>query len=226
MKILIVEDDLRLAKSMFEALIKNHLVELAHSGEMALEIISQESFELVLLDLYLPDMTGLAICKKIRKSGLQIPILVVTGENKTTTAISLLNAGADDYITKPFSIEELRARVQAVGRRYRAYNTIPRIIQIGDITLNCGTHIATRRGQDIYLRNKEFAILEQLMLHPNAVISRGSLLDKAWDNNNKAWTNLIDVHITYLRNKIDKPFGAHSIKTIHGLGYKFTPEEL
>jgi len=221
MKILIIEDDYRLAKSMYQTLQENHLVELVLSGEEALEAVKTTAYELVILDLYLPDMPGLTICKKLRKLGQQMPILVVTGEHKATTVVELLDAGADDYLTKPFAVAELKARIRALGRRYHGPTPPARTITLGDLSLDCGTHIATRQGQQIYLRNKEFIILEQLMLNPNVVISRATLLDKAWEDTEKAWTNLIDVHVKYLRDKIDKPFGTQSIQTIHGLGYKF-----
>lgn len=224
MKILIIEDDYRLAKSMYQALHANHIVELALSGEEALESVKLENYELIILDLYLPDMPGLMICKKLRKMGQQMPILVVTGEQKATTVVELLDAGADDYLTKPFAVAELKARIRALGRRYHGPTPPARTITLGDLTLDCGTHIAKRQGHEIYLRNKEFIILEQLMLNPNIVISRATLLDKAWDDMEKAWTNLIDVHIKYLRDKIDKPFGTQSIQTVHGLGYKFAPD--
>jgi two-component system OmpR family response regulator len=223
MKILIVEDDYRLARSMYQALHAQHIVELALSGEEALEAVAADNFELVILDLYLPDMQGIMICKKLRKMGHQMPILIVTGEQKPTTIVELLDAGADDYLKKPFVVAELKARIRALGRRYQGITPPPRTITLGDLTLHCGSHIAERQGQEIYLRNKEFIILEQLMLNPDIVISRATLLDKAWDDAEKAWTNLIDVHIKYLRDKIDKPFGTHSIQTIHGLGYKFVP---
>ena len=225
MKILIIEDDHRLAKSMLDALKDKHLIDIARSGEEAFDIIAEGGFDLVLLDLYLPDTTGLDICRRLRKRGYQIPILVVTGEHKAKTTVQLLDAGADDYLTKPFSIEELRARIRALGRRYHGASPEPRVITRGDLTLHCGSHIAIRRGQEIYLRPKEFIILEQLMLHPNSVLGRAVLLNRAWDNTDNTWTNLIDVHIKYLRDKIDKPFGTHSIETVHGLGYKFIVQE-
>jgi len=224
MKILVIEDDLQLATSMAQALRKNHFVTVAHTGETALEILASHQFELILLDLYLPDLPGIAICNKLRKAKTDIPIIVVTGDNRTATAIQLLNSGADDYLTKPFSIEELRARIQALGRRYRSYSAVPRVIEVGDLALNCSSHTATRRGQDIYLRNKEFAILEQLMLHPNIVVSRANLIDKTWKDKERSWANLIDVHIRYLRDKIDRPFDIHSIQTVYGLGYKLVPQ--
>lgn len=223
MKILIVEDDYRLAKSMYQALHTQHIVELTLSGEEALEAVANDTFELIILDLSLPDMSGLMICKKLRKMGQQMPILVVTGEHKATTIVELLDAGADDYLKKPFAVVELKARIRALGRRYKGVTPPPQTITLGDLTLHCGSHIAERQGQEIYLRNKEFIILEQLMLNPDIVISRATLLDKAWDDTEKAWTNLIDVHIKYLRDKIDKPFGTKNIQTIHGLGYKFVP---
>jgi len=225
MKILIVEDDYRLAKGMVDALQSQHIIELAFDGHEALELVHDNSFELVILDLYLPDIPGINVCKKLRSYGHNMPILVVTGEQKSSVVVKLLDAGADDYLTKPFHLDELRARIRALGRRYRDSVPKPRTMQRGDLTLHYGSHMATKRGHEMYLRNKEFIILEQLMLHQNTVMSRATLLDKAWDDTENAWTNLIDVHIKYLRDKIDKPYGTNTIQTVHGLGYKFVASD-
>lgn len=220
MRILLIEDDATLAKGMKGVLASNHTVEWVETGEEALRQVAEHDFDLLILDLQLPDLPGFEVCKYIREADKNMPILVVTGISKPATIIELLDAGADDYITKPFRVDVLKARIRALGRRQATRTPTARRITIGDLTLDCDNHVATRHGFDIHLRNKEFMILEQLMLNPDIVLSRATLLDKAWHADEDAWINLIDVHIKYLRDKIDKPFGTHTIETIHGLGYK------
>jgi len=220
MRILIIEDDMTLARGMKTVLSSSHSVETAYTGEEALQLVAESDFELLILDLQLPDMSGIEVCSRIRDTEKNMPVLVVTGESKPAAVVALLDAGADDYITKPFRVDVLKARIRALGRRHATRTPAARRITIGDLTLDCNTHIVTRHGLEIRLRNKEFILLEQLMLHPNIAMSRATLLDKAWDSSEDAWANLIDVHIKYLRDKIDKPFDAHSIETVHGVGYR------
>lgn len=226
MRILIIEDDIALARGMKTVLSGNHSVEVVSTGEDALRNVAESDFDLLLLDLHLPDMPGVDICKYIREADKNMPILVVTGESKPATIIELLDAGADDYITKPFRVDVLKARIRALGRRQATRTPTARHLTIGDLSLDCDNHVATRRGLDIQLRNKEFMLLEQLMLHPNIVMSRATLLNKAWDDREDAWANLIDVHIKYLRDKVDKPFGTRTIETVHGLGYRIRDKNL
>lgn len=222
MKILIVEDNPQLANSIRSALSGQYIAEIAPSGEDAIGRCMESAFDLVLLDLNLPDMDGVDICIALRKAGHSMPILIITGNDSPASIVHLLDSGADDYLIKPFRVDELKARIRAHGRRTAGAEPAPRIITVGDITLDRDSRIATRKGVPIQLRTKEFIIMEQLMLHPNIVLSRATLLDKAWDGAENAWTNLIDVHIKYLRDKIDKPFNAHTIQTVHGLGYRLS----
>lgn len=220
MRILVIEDDIQLARGIKNILSKHYVIELAYSGQEALLSLRDEVFDLIMLDLQLPDMPGLEVCQKVRGLHDDTPILVVTGEDKPASTIALLDAGADDYITKPFRVDVLRARIRALTRRHATRTPVIHTIELGDMSLDCNSHTLLRQGQEIRLRNKEFMLLQQLMLHPNIVMSRATLLDKAWDSNEDAWANLIDVHIKYLRDKIDKPFGTHTIETVHGLGYR------
>lgn len=223
MKVLIVEDNQKLAESLRSIIGMYYVVEIAHTGEQALGLLEDEDFGLVILDLHLPDISGLEICRAIRKQDRHMAILIVTGEDRLATLIELLDAGADDYITKPFRTRELKARVRALLRRQEIRTPADTQLVVGDLRLDLQRHCAIRNGTEIVLRNKEFIMLEQLMLHPNMVMSRAQLFSKAWDSTETAWTNTVDVHIKYLRDKIDKPFGTHTIETAHGLGYRFVP---
>lgn len=223
MRVLIVEDNKHLAESLRVIMGTYYVVEVAYTGEQAMSLLSEYDFGLVILDLSLPDGNGLDICQSIRADGKQMPILVVTGEDRAYMMIELLDAGADDYITKPFRTRELKARVRALLRRQET--RVPAISQlvVGDLVLDIPNHCAIRNGTQIYLRSKEFIILEQMMLNPNVVLTRAQLLSKAWDSSEDNWTNTVDVHIKYLRDKIDRPFGTTSIQTVHGLGYRLVP---
>lgn len=225
MRILIIEDDVRLAQGMKTVLSSSHTIELAVTGEEALRQVAENDFDLLILDLNLPDTPGIDVCRHIREADKNMPILVVTGESKPATIIELLDAGADDFITKPFRVDVLKARIRALGRRQATRTPAARRITIGELTLDRNNHTLERHGLEIQLRNKEFMLLEQLMLHPNIAMSRATLLDKAWDSDEDAWANLIDVHIKYLRDKIDKPFGTHTIETVHGLGYRIRSKQ-
>lgn len=225
MKILIIEDNYQLATSMRSALNSQYVIELAQTGEDALFRCVESSFDLVILDLGLPDMNGLEVCTSLRAANHTMPILIVTGEDDPKSVVALLDAGADDYLVKPFRVDELKARIRALGRRAANRTPEPRKISVGDITLDRDNRVAMRNGVTIPLRTKEFILLEQLMLRPNIVLSRATLLDKAWDDAENVWSNYIDVQIKYLRDKIDKPFGTHSIETVHGLGYRINTKK-
>lgn len=220
MKILIVEDNKRLAESLRAIIGNYYVVETVYSGEEALALVNDDDFGLIILDLNLPDVPGLEICRAIRRQNKNMPILVVTAEERTATMVELLDAGADDYITKPFRTRELRARMHVLLRRQETRIPANKQLVVGDLTLDLDKHCVIRDGVQIHLRSKEFIILEQLMLHPNMVMSRALLFNKAWDSADTTWTNTIDVHVNYLRNKIDRPFNSSSIETVHGLGYR------
>jgi two-component system OmpR family response regulator len=219
MRILIIEDDVRLGQGIQNVLAKHHTTELVCTGHDAIQSVTSDAYELLILDLSLPDISGLEVCRRIRDLQLNMPILIVTGDDRPARVVELLDAGADDYIIKPFRVDVLKARIRALGRRQATREPAQRQLTIGDMVLDRNSHTVTRRGQLIHLRNKEFMLLEQLMLHPDIVMSRATLLDKAWVGDDEAWPNLIDVHIKFLRDKIDKPFGTHTIETVHGLGY-------
>lgn len=218
MKILIIEDNPRLAERIKNQLQKWYIVELAPSGAEGLQAISAHSFDLVLLDLGLPDMTGLEVCKHIRDISSDIPILVVTGVDTTISKVELLDTGADDYITKPFEPPELIARINALSRRRNRSNVQPLIIA-GDLIINPSSRKVERDGKQINLRRKEFDILEYLAINKGRVMSRQMIINHAWSSTSSSWIGSVDVHIKQLRDKIDKPFSYPLIKTSYGVGY-------
>jgi len=218
MKVLVIEDNPRLAVRIKEQLRKWYIVETALSGDEGLHNVASDSFDIVLLDLGLPNTTGLEVCKQIRLLSNDLPILIVTGIDSTESRVELLDSGADDYITKPFDISELRARINALARR-RVRSESTDIITIGDLVINPSKRNVIRSGQNITLRRKEFDILEYLASHPGRVMSRQMIINHAWASTSTSWTGSVDVHIKQLRDKVDKPFAYPLIKTSYGVGY-------
>ncbi|HEY1064089.1 MAG TPA: response regulator transcription factor [Candidatus Saccharimonadales bacterium] len=219
-RVLVVEDEPGIALALYKALREaDYQVDTAKSGTSGLRKAAAKKFDIVLLDLGLPDMSGLTICKQLRDDGLKAPIIVLTAESSVRTKVSLFDAGANDYITKPFSVEELQARMRACLREQPKEAAQQRIV-VGELILNGATRSVERAGLVIPLRRKEYAILEYLMQHAGTAVTRASLLHHAWNSNDEGWTNTVDVHIKHLRDKVDRPFSSKLIKTVHGVGYK------
>jgi two-component system OmpR family response regulator len=220
MRLLIIEDNFGITLALSQALSPIYTVDCVDSGKSALAKAQANAYSAILLDLGLPDLSGLEVCKMLRAAHVNAPILILTAEARTTTKVELFDAGADDYLTKPFSLEELKARLRALTRHHaEVMPTINRLV-VGDIILDKAKHIVERSGKSVELRRKEFALLECLMSHAGTVVTRSLLTSYAWDADDDTWTNTVDVHIKYLRDKIDRPFGQRLIKTVHGLGYK------
>jgi DNA-binding response OmpR family regulator len=218
MKALIIEDNPRLSERIKRQLQKWYIVEVAHSGAEAIQFAAHHSFDIILLDLGLPDMPGLEVCRHLRGLSSSIPILVVSGIDTTASHVELLDAGADDYITKPFHTEELRARMNAALRR-RARNDIQEVLTIGDLVIQPWRREVYRAGKRVNLRRKEFDILEYLVLNQGRVMSRSMIISHAWPAINDTAVGSVDVHIKQLRDKVDKPFSYPLIKTSYGNGY-------
>lgn len=226
MKILVIEDNPRLADRIKKQLRQWYIAETAESGDKGLQLVATNTFDIVLLDLGLPDTPGLEVCKQIRKLSRDIPILVVTGIDTIDSRVALLESGADDYVVKPFEISELRARINALARR-RIRNEQTPTITIGDLVIDPARRSVVRAGVLVTLRRKEFDILEYLASNPGRVMSRQNIVNHAWTSTSSSWTGSVDVHIKQLRDKIDKPFSYPLIKTSYGLGYKVElPEPL
>lgn len=218
MKILVIEDNPRLAERIKRQLQKWFIVEIAQSGNEGLQLAVNNSFDIILLDLGLPDMSGLEVCKHLRNISADIPILVVTGVDTSISRIELLDTGADDYITKPFDPPELIARINALTRR-RARSESHAVITVGDLLISPGKRTVIRAGTPIILRRKEFDILEYLALNKGRVMSRQMIINHAWPSTSASWIGSVDVHIKQLRDKVDKPFDYPLIKTSYGVGY-------
>ena len=218
MKLLVIEDNPRLSARMKQQLQKWYLVEVASSGDEALHLTSSELFDTILLDLGLPDAPGIEVCKQIRKITKGTPILVVTGIDTISSRVDLLDSGADDYITKPFDLQELRARINALARRRERNEYMPSI-SLGDLTIDPSSRQVTRSGKLIALRRKEFDILEYLVINSGRVMTREMIINHAWPITNRGWTGSVDVHIKQLRDKVDRPFAYPLIKTSYGVGY-------
>jgi two-component system OmpR family response regulator len=224
MKLLLIEDNRDIALAFRQVLATGYSITLAENGRFGLKHARNDSYDIIILDLNLPDMAGLDVCEELRAGGCDTPILILTGESKVITKIRLLDAGADDYLTKPFSLGELKARLRVLKRRGHQEPTAPKQLVVGELTLDKDSHQVSRDGQAIQLRRKEFALLECLMLHAGSVVSRSLLGNYAWQGADTPWTNTIDVHVKHLRDKIDRPFGRPLIQTVHGLGYKLSEE--
>ena len=223
MKLLLIEDNQRLAERISYHLRKSYIVDTVENGEDALEKLKDIEYGVILLDLGLPGMSGLEVCKNMRLMKFNNPILVLTGNSEIADRVKLLNAGADDYVTKPFNTDELRARIAAVGRR-QTRNHIRSIIEYRDLMMDIDHHKVSRSGVEINLRRKEFDILEYLMLNKGRIMTRAMIMDHVWSSHSNSWISTVDVHIKHLRDKVDRPFDHAYIKTAYGLGYKVDEE--
>lgn len=219
-KVLIVDDDRAITHALTLALCTSYTVDIAKNGKQALDKIEKNVYGAIILDLNLPDFSGMFICQEIRNRGVSAPILILSAESQVLTKMHLLDAGASDYLTKPFSLGELKARVRTLLRDRTAPAPYQQKISVSGLVLNRQTHTVSREGVTIGLRRKEFALLECLMEHAGSVVTRDTLTENAWRGDLEPWTNTVDVHIKYLRDKIDRPFEQRLIQTVHGLGYR------
>ncbi len=219
MKLLLVEDNQNLLDRIKHQLDKFYVVDIAKTGEAAIDRATEIRYGVIILDLGLPDMSGLMVCKRIREKNINTPILVLTGIDDMTTRVNLLNHGADDYVTKPFDSNELRARIAALARRAPLRYTST-TIAYKDLVIDPETRQVYRQGIAIPLRRKEFDILEYLVNNSGRVLTREMIINHAWDSSKTSWNSTVDVHIKHLRDKIDRPFNSSLIKTAYGLGYK------
>ena len=221
MKILIVEDEHLIANALKKGLEQEHYtVDLAFDGETGFDLASSGDYDLILLDLMLPKMDGLKICRQLREQQIQTPILMLTAKSQIEDKIKGFNSGADDYLTKPFAFEELLARVRALIRRPQ--KSASEIITVGDLSLNLSTYEVVRQGKNITLSSKEYSLLECLMRHANKILNKDQLIQHVWSYESDILPNTVEVYIRNLRQKIDQPFKTKLIKTIRGFGYKIS----
>jgi DNA-binding response OmpR family regulator len=223
MHILIVEDEQRLARLVARVLgEERHVVDIANDGDTGMDLALRGTYDLLILDLMLPGRSGLDICKQVRAHKLQPAILMLTARGSIEDRVAGLRIGADDYLVKPFAMEELVARVDALLRRGRAITDTQRL-QVGDLTLDLLRREAQRDGRIIELTAKEFALLEYLMRHPGQVLTRTQIIDHVWRYDSDALSNVVDIYIHYLRDKIDRGSARPMIKTMRGVGYRIEP---
>jgi len=223
MKILLAEDDLRLARAVrrvFEE--DSHTVETVVDGKAALTAATPENFDVMVLDVMLPDLDGFEVCRRLRLGNVQTPILMLTARTEVKDRVTGLDSGADDYMVKPFAVAELLARVRALGRRSTRANGHDRL-RAGDLTLDVSRHSALRGNREIELTVKEFQLLELLLRHQGQVLTRSQILDHVWQYDRDFASNVVDIYIHYLRNKVDKGFKTQLIHTIRGVGYTLKP---
>lgn len=219
MRILIIEDNPMIADTMRHNLKGFYTIDICNTGKKGLARARAKKYDVILLDLRLPDIDGEVVCRKMREEKIKAPIIILSGKGEVESKVEMLNIGADDYITKPFNFYELRARIDVAMRR--ASNKVPTgIINIDGLVLDPGSRTAHKNGKLIPLRRKEFDLLELLMRYEGQTLTRSIILERIWDVNEHLWGNVVDVHIKYLRDKVDRPFGTKLIKTVHGVGYK------
>jgi DNA-binding response OmpR family regulator len=221
MKVLLVEDEHRISQSIKKGLEQeNFLVETAFDGEVAFDLASSNDYEVIILDLMIPKMDGMTVCKNLRADEIHTPILVLTAKGELEDKVSALNFGADDYLVKPFAFAELLARVRALTRRPKLQQSF--ILKIDDLELDTKNFEVKRFGKNIDLSRKEFTFLEYLMRHKNRILSKDQIIANVWDYEADILFNTVEVYVGYLRNKIDKPFKDKKplIHTVRGFGYK------
>ena len=220
MKLLVIEDEPRMRESLETGLRQNGFeVESSGLGAEGEELAGKNDYDLIVLDVMLPDRDGTDICRNLRKAGHATPVLMLTALAATDEKIDGLDAGADDYLTKPFEFDELIARIRAILRRGQASES--HTLRYSDLELDLYTRSATRAGTSFDLSNKEFMLLELLMRHPNRVLSRPFIGEKVWDMNFDPTSNVIDVYIAMLRKHVDHDFDQPLIHTVKGAGYRF-----
>jgi len=216
---LIVEDELKMAMLLRRGLTEEgHAVDLAPNGEEALWIAGAVDYDAVVLDLMLPGIDGVEVCRSLRERGVWAPVLMLTARDGVDDRVAGLDAGADDFLLKPFAFAELLARLRALVRRGTAER--PSVLEVGDLRLDPATRRAWRGDSEIALSAKEFALLEAFMRRPGHVLSRLQLIEHAWDYAYENRSNVVDVYVRNLRDKIDRPFGRTSLETVRGVGYR------
>jgi two-component system OmpR family response regulator len=216
---LVVEDELKMAALVRRGLVEEgYAADVARTGEDALWMAQATPYDAIVLDVMLPDLDGFDLCRELRENGVWSPVLMLTARDGVEDRVAGLDSGADDYLTKPFSFAELLARLRALTRRGPAER--PTVLTVGPLRLDPATRQVWRGDAEVELSAKEFALLETFMRRPGQVLSRLDLLDHAWDYGYENRSNVVDVYVRYLRAKIDRPFGRHSIETVRGAGYR------
>ena len=227
MRILIVEDEEHLGRLVAEVLGREgHAAEVIGDGRTALARALAEPFDLLVVDWMLPDLDGVQLVKRLRAAEVGVPVLMLTARAQVEDRVEGLDAGADDYLPKPFAFPELLARVRALGRRPPEKAMEEAILTVGDVTLDPGRHEVRRGRERIDLTAKEFALLATLMQRPGQIFTRSVLLDTVWGGATGVYTNVVDLYVHYLRKKLDRDGEPSRIRTVHGAGYTFDPKPI
>lgn len=220
MRVLVIEDNPKMAAAVQRGLKENGFaVDVSHTGTEGEDLAASGTYDVILLDLMLPDRDGSEVCRNLRRRGVKTKVLMLTALSATQDKVGGLDAGADDYLTKPFEFEELLARIRALLRRGEASES--RTLRCEDLELDLYTRVASRGQEKVELSNKEFALLEYLMRNPNRVLSRTLIGEKIWDMSVEPTSNVVDVYISSLRKKVDRGHERELIHTIKGAGYRF-----
>ncbi len=223
MRILVVEDEHKIANSIKKGLEQeSYAVDIAYDGVDGFDLATTEDYDVIILDLMLPEMDGIEICKKLRGDKIHTPVLMLTAKGQLEDKVLGLNAGADDYLVKPFAFTELLARIKALGRRPK--QVLNSTLKVGDLTLNTLTYEVNLSGKLIQLSKKEYALLEYLMRHKGKVLTKNQIINHVWDYDADVLPNTVEVYVGYLRSKISKPFKnkAPLIHTVRGFGYRIS----
>ncbi len=226
-KILIVEDEVKIARFVeLELKYEGYTVEVANDGRSGLEKALKDDIDLVLLDIMLPGLSGIEVCRRVRLES-KVPIIMLTAKDDVTDKVAGLDTGADDYMTKPFAIEELLARIRVALNRHSKDNQEAKldVLEHGDLVLNLSSHSAYYGKDELTLTKKEYELLEYLIRNKNIALTREQLLNNVWDYEYFGDTNVVDVYIRYLRQKIDDKYGIHLINTVRGVGYIIRDEK-
>ncbi|MCU1395893.1 MAG: response regulator mprA [Ilumatobacteraceae bacterium] len=225
MRVLVVEDEPKMADVIRRALQRDgYAVDVAGDGKEALWFASSVAFDAIVLDAMIPPPDGFEVCRRLRAEECWVPILMLTARDAVVDRVAGLDAGADDYLTKPFSLVELLARLRAVTRREPAAR--PAVLTVGELRLDPATHRVTRDDVPIELSPKEFALLHHFMRHPGEALTRADIIEHVWDFAYDGTSNVVDVYVRYLRDRIDRPFGRSDLQTVTGVGYRLVAHDV
>ncbi len=224
MRVLVIEDEVRMARLVKRALEEEgHAVDVCGDGPEGLWMATENPYAVIVLDVMLPGFDGFELCRRLREADVWVPVLMLTARDEVGDRVRGLDAGADDYLVKPFSLMELAARLRALTRRDD--NRRPAVLSVGDLKLDPATRRAWRGSSEIDLSPKEFALLELFLRHPGVVLTRSQIIEAVWDFAYDGTSNVVDQYVTYLRRKVDTPFGRSDIQTVRGVGYRLRDGE-
>jgi two-component system OmpR family response regulator len=221
-RVLVVEDEPKMAELLRRGLHEEGLVaDVALSGAVALQRVADTKYDVIVLDVMLPDISGIAVCRQLRADGVWSPVLILTARDDIQDRVAGLDAGADDYLVKPFAFDELLARIRALLRRGTAER--PAVLEVEGLRLDPATHRVWALDEEVSLTPREFALLETFMRRPDQVLTRDQLLEQVWDLGSEQRSNVVDVYVRFLRSKLDGPYGRQTIETVRGVGYRLAP---